>query len=514
VPGLSIEGLTGPLPSRIGVARLAMTDAEGPWLELEGAEIALDLPALLGREARITVLSARRVALHRLPPSSEPPPPPDPNAPLIPALPELPVSVRLDRLAVERIELGEAVAGVAAVLSAEGELVYAAGRLSARIAARRLDAPAEVTVNLDLAPGADRLQARVEAREPPGGLIATMLGLPDRATEALLTLDGPASGAKLDLRASLGSDLTVTASGDVHAASDGAAGARLTLRAEAAPLLPENLRPIAMPLDVTLDAGIDAAQRVALRGLTVRAPAGEVTAEGSADLAASTVDIGARVALAGSAAFGELVPEAARWDSLRADLRATGPMATPTVALDVAPEGFGSSIPQAVAALGPAPRLTLRATLPDRIEALTLEGAALRVTAEGGVGETLDATLRATVADLAPWSRASPAGCRRSCAPPAAYRSVAGADGARGTAGRPGTGRRGAGARLAGRDAVLGAARGWHPARDLCRATRDARPARPAGRREAAHRGADRGLRPGAARRAGAGRSAGGDLRG
>jgi translocation and assembly module TamB len=402
VPGLTIEGLTGPLPSRIGVARLAMADAEGPWLELEGAEIALDLPALLRREARITVVAARRLALHRLPPATEPPPPPDPNAPLIPTLPSLPVDVRIDRLAIERIELGEPVAGVAAVLSAQGEAVYAAGRLETRLDIRRLDVPAEVTLALDLAPGADRLQARVEAREPPGGLIATMLGLPDRATEALLTLDGPASGATLDLRATLGPDLLVTAKGDVRAASDGAAGARLTLRAEAAPLLPEDLRAIAMPLDATLDAGIDAAQRVTLRGLTLRAPAGDVTAEGSADLAAGTVDIGARAALAGSAAFGALVPEAARWDSLRADLRATGPMAAPTIALDVAPQGFGSSIPQAVAALGPAPRLSLRATLPDRIETLTLDGAALRVTAEGGVGETLDATVRATVADLAP----------------------------------------------------------------------------------------------------------------
>ncbi|MEO3473884.1 translocation/assembly module TamB domain-containing protein [Roseomonas sp. CAU 1739] len=402
VPGLTIERLGGHLPSSLGIGRLVMADADGPWLELEDARIALDLPALLGRQARITALSARRVTLHRLPPATEPAPPAAPDAPLIPALPSLPVDVRLDRLAVERIELGAPVAGVAAMLAAEGEALFAAGRLSARLDVRRLDAPAEVKLTLDLAPGADRLAARLEAREPPGGLLATMLGLPDRASEALLTLDGPATGARLDLRATLGPDIILTANGDVRAAPDGAAGARLAIEVAAAPLLPEDLRAVAMPLALTLDAGIDAAKKVALRGLTLRGPFGQVVADGSADLAAGTLDLGARIEAVGSAAFGALLPDAARWEALRAQARATGRMAAPTVTLDVAPEGFGSAIPQVVAALGSAPRLALRATLPDRIETLTLEGASLRVTAEGTVGETLDATLRATIADLAP----------------------------------------------------------------------------------------------------------------
>jgi translocation and assembly module TamB len=402
VPGLTIEGLSGPLPGRLGVGRLVMADADGPWLELEDAMVALDLPALLQREARVSALVARRLAVHRLPPATEPPPPPDPDAPLIPALPSLPVAVRVDRLAVERIELGEPVVGVAAALGLDGEAAYAEGRLTARIEARRLDAPAEARLTLDLAPGADRLEARLDAREPPGGLLATMLGVPDRATEALLTLDGPATGARLDLHATLGPDITLTATGDVRAAPDGAAGARLSMTVAAAPLLPAELRAAAMPMDVTLDAGIDAAQQVALRGLSLRAPIGQVSAQGSADLAAGTLDIGATVEAGSNALLGSLVPDAARWESLRLEARATGAMAAPTVALDLTTQGFGSAIPQLVAALGPNPHLTLRATLPDRIEALTLRGAALNVAAEGAVGETLDATLRATVADLAP----------------------------------------------------------------------------------------------------------------
>lgn len=403
VPGLTVEGLSGPLPGRIGVARLVMADGEGAWVELEDAQIALDLMALLRREARIAAVTARRVALHRLPPGDgTPPPPPDPDAPLIPALPDLPVTLRLDRLAVDRIELGAPVMGVAAVLAVEGEAALAAGRATTRLAVRRLDAPAEARLDLDLAPGADRLTARLEASEPADGLLGTALGLPGRAARVRLSLDGPASGAQLSLEAALGDDVTLAAEGQVHAAADGAAGAGLTLRLAAAPLLPEEVRGIAMPMEVSLDAAIDAARRLALRQLAVQVPAGRMEAEGSADLAASTLDIAARVALGPSSALGPLLPPAARWDALHAEARAAGAMAAPQVTLDLAPEGFGSDVPALAAALGAAPRLSLRAALPDRVEALSVEGAALRVTAEGDVGETLDATIRASVADLAP----------------------------------------------------------------------------------------------------------------
>lgn len=403
VPGLHVEGLTGPLPGRIGVARLTLSDAEGAWLELEDARIVLDLMALVRREARIEVVTARRIALLRLPPGDgSPPPPRDPDAPLIPALPDLPVALRLDRLALERIELGAPIIGTAAVLSVEGEAALTAGRLSARVEARRIDAPAELRLSLDLAPGSDRLMARLDASEPAGGLLATMIGLPDRAATARLVLDGPASGARLDLQASLGADITLAAEGQVSAAADGAAAANLTLRVAAAPLLPEEARAPAMPAEIAIDAGIDAARRVALRRLAVQVPAGRVEASGRADLAAETLDIALRAAIGESTRLGALLPPIARWDAVTAEVHAEGAMRTPRVTADIALAGFGSETPQLLAALGPTPRLTLRAVAPDRIEALTLTGAALRVEAEGQVGETLDATLRAQVADLAP----------------------------------------------------------------------------------------------------------------
>ncbi len=403
VPGLRIEGLAGPLPARLSVARLAVSDEAGAWVELEDAAIALDLMALLGREVRVTALTARRIALHRLPPGDgAPPPPPDPDAPLIPPLPELPVALRLDRLALERIEISAALAGMDVALAVRGEAALAAGALTARIELRRLDAPAEARIAVDLAPGADRLSARIEGAEPAGGLLATALGLPDRATSLRLSLDGPANGARLDLAASLGADITLAADGTVRAAPDGAAGAALTLRIAAAPLLPEPLRAAVMPAEIALDGEIDAARRVMLRRFAVTAPAARAETSGSADLAAESIDLALRVTVGESTAFGDLIPPVARFASVTAEARATGAMRAPGVALDLAATGFASDTPALAAALGATPRLSLRAALPDRIEALSLEGAGATVTAEGAVGETLDATIRARVADLAP----------------------------------------------------------------------------------------------------------------
>ena len=52
----------------------------------------------------------------------------------------------------------------------QGALAYT---LKAQGDLLRLDVPAEARLTLDLAPGADRLAARLQAREPPGGLLAT-----------------------------------------------------------------------------------------------------------------------------------------------------------------------------------------------------------------------------------------------------------------------------------------------------------------------------------------------------
>ena len=400
VPGLAIEGLEGPLPGRLRVARLTMADAQGPWLELEQADIRLDLLALLGREVRVTAIEAQRLAVLRAPPpGAEPPPPPEPGAPLLPSLPSLPVTVRLETLAVARIELGQPLLGMPAALSLKGDAALTGAGLAAQFAIERLDAPATVALSLGLAPG-DRLQARVALNEP-GGLISGMLGQGAQPTTATLTLDGPASGAELALEVAIGGEIALRAEGTVRAASDGAVGAALRGETRAAPLIPAPYAPLGTPVAWSVDAEMDAAQRLTLRSLTAEAPAGNLALSGSADLAAKTMDMALRLTLAASQGFGAVVPPQAAWETVQAEATARGPFAAPRIALQAHVARFASNLPQAVAALGETPRLTLDASLPDRIHALRLTGAGTELTASGAIGETLDFVANLRVQDLA-----------------------------------------------------------------------------------------------------------------
>jgi translocation and assembly module TamB len=396
VAGLTIEGLQGPLPGRPGVTRLTMADAEGVWLEVEDARIAWDPRALLRGEARIEAITARRVALHRLP-ASDAPGEPTPPGPIIPQLPELPVAIRLDRLAVDRIEIGEPVAGVALALRVAGSAQLDAQGLSLALDAG-LDGGTTFSAAASLRPATGRLAARIALDGEAGGPLSRLAGLDARPLSLDLTLDGPATGAALTLKAAAGEGIAADLTGTVAAPDTARYAARIEGRVDASGFLEPPLAALAGPLDVALDASRGADGLVALRALRLAGRAGTIEAEGTLDPARERNALTVRAALAPSSTFGTLIPDAAGWESLRAEARLTGRLDAPRIAADLAPEGFRSSIPQVAALLGAAPRVTLRVVLPDRIERVELTGQALRAEAEGRVGDTLDVTFSADIA--------------------------------------------------------------------------------------------------------------------
>lgn len=414
VPGLTLEGLGGPLPGRVSLDRMAMADTEGTWLEAEGVLLDLDLRALVGaRTLRIEALEARRLSVSRAPlPDPDAPPEPeparDPDAGLLPQLPSLPVAVQLDRLAVERLELGAPLLGLGpaedhppAVFALNGQARLDAGRLNAELTAARQDAPGHLEATLALAPAEDRLTARVALQEPPGGLLAGLVGHPDLPADVALDLDGPASGARLSLRAELGPDLSATAEGTVRAAPDGSAGAVLEGTVRPGPLLPAEVAPLAERLDLALDADLSAEQLLTLRRVRVEAPAGTAEAEGTIELPTEDASLRLSVAVAPSERFAGLLPEGtAAWDALRLSGTVEGRLAAPRVAMDLRTEGFGSSIEPLAAALGPAPEARLEAALPDRLDTLRVQGQRALLEASGQVGEVLGLDFGLRVADL------------------------------------------------------------------------------------------------------------------
>ncbi|MBD0271274.1 MAG: hypothetical protein ICV73_05030, partial [Acetobacteraceae bacterium] len=403
VPGLRIEGLHGPLPAVAGAARVTLADADGVWLTIEGARLALDYSALLRRELRIEAVEAARVEVAR-PPLPSPAPPPEPRQPsegVLPRLPGLPVAVALDRLNIERLEIGAPVLGTAAAFAIQGDARLGDGTLRAALDLRRLDAEGRAALDLRLSPTEDRLHAEATVREGPDGLLPALLNQPGQPLALDLKLDGPASGAALDLRASLGSDLALAVGGTVQAAPDGAAGADLDGTARLRALLPPDVAPLAEEVWFSLRADLDADRRVTVDRLDLRVPAGVISATGRADLSTEALDFRVALDLAEAGRFRPLVPETLQWRAVNAEARIGGTFAEPTVDLQLRPDALGTGIPQADALLGPAPRLALRAALPGPRFDANLEGAAASLSARGSLADTIALGAQLSVPNLA-----------------------------------------------------------------------------------------------------------------
>ncbi len=399
VPGLTLQGLEGPLPGRLALGRITMADRQGVWLEVEGARLAWDPLALLGRQAHVTLLAADRVALHRLPEAGPDPVPAEPPGPLIPELPQLPLGIRLDRLEVARIEIGPAIAGEAAALRLAGNARLDDAGLTAALDVNAIGAEDSIGLEAALRPGTGRLSARVTLRGAAGGPVARIAGLAGRAPSLDLALDGPAEGAALSLRADAGPGLSAVLDGTISAPDVTRLGADLTGRVDASGLLEAPLAALAGPLDIALRGGRMPDGAVDLAALRIAGRGGVVEASGRILPDGRSIDAEARIALAGSDVFAPLLAGAPLgWSAIEATVKAEGPMAAPTIDVTLAPQGFSSTIAPAAALLGPAPRATLRATLPDRIALLTVTGAALQAEASGLVGAMLDLRFAADVA--------------------------------------------------------------------------------------------------------------------
>ncbi|GGG26971.1 hypothetical protein GCM10010964_13600 [Caldovatus sediminis] len=397
VPGLGIEGLGGSL-TRPEAARVTLSDAHGVWLTLERVRLVLDRAAVLRGHLHLEALTAERGILARLPatPPPDPTAPPAPNAGPLLRIPDLPIGVRVDGLAAARLELGEAVLGAPAVLALEGRVALVGGALDAAFAAHRLDQAGEFALRLALDLRADRLEAALRLHEPPGGLAPRALGLPDQPAEIALSLDGPAgAGARLDLRAALGAEVSLAATGTVRLQADGALGATIEGEVAAAPLLPPALAPLLAgpsPTRFALDGDLSAARELALRRLALDAAAGQAEAAGTVDLVAGTATLRLGVTVAGAAPFAALLaPLDLAWRGARGEARLEGPLAAPQIELDLALEGFAApGIPGLGEALGPAPRLRLAATLPEVLHRLEVLGDHARIEGSGRIAAPLD----------------------------------------------------------------------------------------------------------------------------
>lgn len=176
---VSIRGFRGALYSTAEMDLLTIADDRGIWLTLENAQLTWSRSALLRGALQIDRLSAERLEVARRPDSPDRGPdlPPAEAQPF--SLPDLPVSIAIDEVTIGEVTLGEDILGSPVALSIAGSARLSGGEGAAALELERLDGPYGV-FDLDASYGnaTRNLELALLVEEDPGGIAATMLGLP------------------------------------------------------------------------------------------------------------------------------------------------------------------------------------------------------------------------------------------------------------------------------------------------------------------------------------------------
>ncbi|MCQ9154878.1 translocation/assembly module TamB domain-containing protein [Acidomonas methanolica] len=209
---VALEGLRGRFPHNFRLDRIAVRDAKGVWLELDGLHLMWSPLALFGRNLSVHSLSADRLAIMRLPVSSSAPTASSPSGGSSP----LHLRVIVDSLHVGRIEVAAPVAGVPAVFGLDGYLLLrdlatlldgpalaALPVAEIGVVLQRLDAPGSLKLYTATPKGAIDLHLAVS--DGAGGFISSLTHL-DALQPATfrLVLHGPLRATALDFGADAG----------------------------------------------------------------------------------------------------------------------------------------------------------------------------------------------------------------------------------------------------------------------------------------------------------------------
>ena len=197
---VAVTGLHGRFPDRLRLAHLEVRDAQGAWLLADDVALDWSPAALLHKQASIDALTAAQVQVPRLPvPAAATAGPASDSKPFT-----LPVQVLARRVRVDRVEVGAAVAGTAAVLSLDGSADVASLQAgSADLRLQRLDGGGTYAATARIDPASIGL--KLDVQEPEGGLVAHLASLPALGPITFKAgLDGPRTGAATTLALTAG----------------------------------------------------------------------------------------------------------------------------------------------------------------------------------------------------------------------------------------------------------------------------------------------------------------------
>lgn len=193
---VEIAGLEGSFPAAIDVRELKLSDERGTWLTGEGIALSWSPLSLLRRHVLVHSLHVGRLDIERAPVSS---PPRTPRR--SPPLPRIDVQ----QFTLDTLELGPALAGQRAKLSAHGNL-HLVSLEDARVSlvARRTSGAGDYEVQARFDPS--RMDGTVKLEEPAGGPLENLLKLPGLGPLSVAaSLSGPRHAEQVNLTGQAGS---------------------------------------------------------------------------------------------------------------------------------------------------------------------------------------------------------------------------------------------------------------------------------------------------------------------
>lgn len=196
---VTVTGFSGALSSQARLERMTISDADGVWFVLEGAELDWTRSALLRGSLEIETLRAARLDILRAPrPVEGVELPPAEATPF--TFPELPVSVRIGVLAIDRLSLGPTIIGQPAVLGLNGSATVDGDQANIDVALDRIDAGGRFEVALAYTNVDKMLDLALAFDESADGLIVNLLGVPDRPEFSLrVSGAGPVNDLTTDI---------------------------------------------------------------------------------------------------------------------------------------------------------------------------------------------------------------------------------------------------------------------------------------------------------------------------
>ncbi len=198
---VTVRGFRGALSARATLEELTFSDADGPWLILRNAAFDWKRSALLRRRLEVNELVAEELEVLRKPnvPTTESAP--KAAAATEFALPELPVSVEVNKFAIEQIALGPDFLGEEVLASLGGRILLIDGEGLVELEMLRQNGPKDdLRLNGSYSNETKILSIDLSLEEEAKGLVSTLAGFPGQPSVALnLKGLGPLNQFQADL---------------------------------------------------------------------------------------------------------------------------------------------------------------------------------------------------------------------------------------------------------------------------------------------------------------------------